>query len=211
MPGIWCFSAEFERYVQGSAPYVIILDADITGGGMQDLNDDISVGSNKTIIGSGSGKALNGICIDMKNQHNVIFRNIILTKGREDGIAMRNCHHIWIDHCDLSDSYDGLLDFTLGSDYLTCSWTKLHHHDKVSIVNSGTCHFEDYGREHVTYAHCWFANNVQRNPRIGYGRAHVYNCYWTDISSYSEGASMVMSAILLSTVKGLLLSWVTSK
>ena len=179
--------AEFERYVQGSAPYVIILDADITGGGMQDLNDAISVGSNKTIIGSGSGKALNGICIDMKNQHNVIFRNIILTKGREDGIAMRNCHHIWIDHCDLSDSYDGLLDFTLGSDYLTCSWTKLHHHDKVSIVNSGTCHFEDYGREHVTYAHCWFANNVQRNPRIGYGRAHVYNCYWTDISSYCIG------------------------
>ncbi|MBO4754006.1 MAG: hypothetical protein J5543_05380 [Bacteroidales bacterium] len=179
--------ADFERYVQGPAPYVIILDADITGGGMEDLNDPISVGSNKTIIGAGAGKALNGICIDMKNQSNVIFRNITLTKGREDGIAMRGCHHIWIDHCDLSNSYDGLLDFTLGSDYMTCSWTKLHDHDKVSIVNSGTCHFEDYGREHVTYAHCWFANNVQRNPRIGYGRAHVYNCYWTDISSYCIG------------------------
>ena len=179
--------AEFQRYVQGSAPYVIILDADITGGGMDNLNDAISVGSNKTIIGSGAGKALNGICIDMKNQSNVIFRNITLTKGREDGIAMRNCHHIWIDHCDLSDSYDGLLDFTLGSDYMTCSWTKLHHHDKVSIVNSGTCHYEDYGREHVTYSHCWFANNVQRNPRIGYGRGHVFDCYWTDISSYCIG------------------------
>ena len=177
----------FETYVAGSTPYVIILDEDITGGGMQNLQDQISVGSNKTIIGAGSGKALNGICLDISKQSNIIIRNIRLTKGRIDGISMRTCHHVWIDHCDLSDSYDGLLDFTVASNYMTVSWTKLHHHDKVSITNSGTAHFEDYGKERVTFAHCWFANNVQRNPRIGYGLMHIYNCYWTDISSYCIG------------------------
>ncbi|MDO5446905.1 MAG: dockerin type I domain-containing protein [Prevotellaceae bacterium] len=179
--------ADFVKYVSGSTPYIIILEADITGGGMQDLQDEISVGSNKTIIGAGAGKALNGICLDLNGQKNLIFRNIKLTKGRTDGMSFRNCHHVWIDHCDLSDSYDGLLDFTLGSDYLTVTWTKIHNHDKVSIVNSGTCHYEDYGKEHATYAHCWFSDNVQRNPRIGYGKAHVYNCYWTNISSYCIG------------------------
>ena len=179
--------ADFEKYVAGVEPRVVILDADITGGGMQDLQDQISLGSNKTIIGSGSGKALNGICLDASRQSNIIIRNITLTKGRIDGIAMRTCHHVWIDHCDLSNSYDGLLDFTVGSSYMTVSWTKLHHHDKVSITNSGTGHYEDYGRERVTFAHCWFADNVQRNPRIGYGLMHIYNCYWTDISSYCIG------------------------
>ena len=179
--------ADFEKYVRGTEPRVIILDTDITGGGMQDLQDEISVGSNKTIIGAGAGKALNGICLDVNRQSNIIIRNIILTKGRIDGISMRTCHHVWIDHCDLSNSYDGLLDFTVASNYMTVSWTKLHDHDKVSITNSGTCHFEDYGKERVTFAHCWFANNVQRNPRIGYGLMHIYNCYWTNISSYCIG------------------------
>lgn len=178
---------DFEKYISGTTPYVIILDADITGGGMQDLQDEISLGSNKTLIGAGSGKALNGICLNASGKSNIIIRNIKLTKGRTDGISMRNCHHVWIDHCDLSNSYDGLLDFTLGSSYMTVSWTKLHDHNKVSIMNSGTCHYEDYGKERITFAHCWFANNTQRNPRIGYGLMHIYNCYWTDISSYCIG------------------------
>lgn len=177
---------ELNRYALGDTPYVIIIDQDITGRGM-DVKDVLAVGSNKTIIGAGDGKALRGICIDMKDQQNVIFRNLYISRGNDDAIAMRNCHHIWVDHCDLSDSYDGLLDFTLASDYITVSWTKLHDHDKVSITNSGTCHFEDYGKEHITFAHCWFSNNVQRNPRIGYGRMHIYNCYWTNISSYCIG------------------------
>lgn len=179
--------SDFARYISDSTPRIVVLDADITGGGMQGLQDELSLGSNKTILGSGSGHALNGICLDGKGQENIILRNITLTKGITDGISMRNCHHVWIDHCDLSDSQDGLLDFTLGSSYLTVSWTKLYNHDKVSIINSGTCHFEDYGRERATYAYCWFADNVQRNPRFGYGLGHVYNCLWTNISSYCIG------------------------
>lgn len=173
--------------VAGNTPRIVIVDNDITGYGMEDRNDEVSLGSNLTILGADEGKALNGICLDVNDQQNIIIRNIILTKGRTDGLSFRNCHHVWIDHCDLSDSYDGLLDFTLGSDYLTVSWTKLHNHDKVSITNSGTCHYEDYGKEKVTFSHCWFSNNTQRNPRIGYGLMHIYNCYWTDISSYCIG------------------------
>lgn len=173
--------------VAGSEPRVIILDADLTGGGVEDRDDVVTLGSNKTLIGAGAGKALGGFCLEAEGQQNIIVRNITLSHGRPDGIGLRRCHHVWIDHCDLSASYDGLLDFTLGSDYMSVTHTKLHDHNKVSITNSGTCHYEDYGREHVTFAHCWFADNTQRNPRIGYGRMHIYNCYWTNISSYCIG------------------------
>jgi len=38
--------------------------------------------------------------------------------------VLQNSHHVWIDHRDLSDSDDGLLDFTLGSDYLNVTWRR---------------------------------------------------------------------------------------
>ena len=178
---------ELAKYAGSTAPYVIIIDNDINGGGMNDLQDELSINSNKTIIGAGSGKALNGIGLTASGKHNIIIRNIYLKKGRIDGVAFHNCHHVWIDHCDLSDSYDGLLDITNGSDFFTVSWVKLHDHNKVSITNSGTCHYEDYNKERVTFAHCMFKNNTQRNPRIGYGKMHIYNSYWEQISSYCIG------------------------
>lgn len=179
--------AELARYASSPEPYVIIIDQDITGGGMNDLQDELSINSDKTIIGAGSGKALNGVALIASGKRNIIIRNITLTRGRIDGVAFHNCHHVWIDHCDLSNSYDGLLDITNGSDFFTVSWVKLHDHDKVSITNSGTCHYEDYNKERVTFAHCMFKDNVQRNPRIGYGKMHIYNCYWENISSYCIG------------------------
>ena len=178
---------ELAKYAGSTAPYVIIIDNDIDGGGMNDLQDELSINSNKTIIGAGSGKKLNGIGLTASSKHNIIIRNIYLKKGRIDGVAFHNCHHVWIDHCDLSDSYDGLLDITNGSDFFTVSWVKLHDHNKVSITNSGTCHYEDYNKERVTFAHCMFKNNTQRNPRIGYGKMHIYNSYWEQISSYCIG------------------------
>ena len=179
--------AELERYASSTEHYVIIIDSDITGGGVNDLQDEIHVNSNKTIIGAGSGKTLNGVALLSSDKQNIIIRNIRLTRGRIDGVAFHNCHHVWVDHCDFSNSYDGLLDITNGSDFVTVSWVRLHDHNKVSITNSGTCHYDDYNKERVTFAHCMFDKNTQRNPRIGYGKMHIYNSYWENIKLYCIG------------------------
>lgn len=183
---------DLERLVKDNLPRVIIIDADITGHGnigegAAGVKDAISVGSNKTIIGGGDGATLRRVGFDVNGKQNIILRNLRITDCNPDALAFRNTHHVWVDHCDLSASADGLLDFTLGSSYLSVSWTKFSDHDKVSICNSGTQHFEDNCRERATYHHCWFTNTTQRNPRFGYGLGHVFNNYYTDNSSYCVG------------------------
>lgn len=183
---------QLAEYAKGSTPYVIIIENDITGKGnigegAAGVYDYISVGSNKTIVGAGKGITISKVGFDLNGQQNVIFRNLKITDCNPDALAFRNTHHVWVDHCDLSSCADGLLDFTIGSSYLSVSWTKFSNHDKVSICNSGTNHFEDHGKERATYHHCWFDNTTQRNPRFGYGLGHVFNNYYTNNSSYCVG------------------------
>lgn len=183
--------SDFEKYAKASQPYVIILDADLTGS--VQTTDAVSVSSNKTIIGSGKGATLDNLGIDIKNQQNIIIRNLRIVKASPDAIAIRNTHHVWIDHCDLSsinedsDVYDGLLDFTYGSTYMTVSWCKFHDHDKTSLCSSGTRNISDYGRQYVTYHHNAFINCTQRNPRVGYGLGNIFNDYNENNSSYGVG------------------------
>lgn len=190
--------ADFEKYAGAKDPYIIILDADIKGHydystDPKQKHDVVSVGSNKTIIGGGSGARLDSLGLDIKNQQNIIIRNLTISKADPDAIACRNSHHIWIDHCDLSsqktgtDWNDGLLDFTYGSSYLTVSWCKFHDHDKSSICSSGSRNIVDYGKQRVTYHHNAFINCTQRNPRIGYGLGHIFNDYNEKNTSYAIG------------------------
>ena len=158
---------QLEQYAKGSSPCVIIIENDITGKGnigegAAGVKDYISLGSNKTIIGGGNGVTLNKLGFDANGQQNIIIRNLKITNCNPDALAFRNTHHVWVDHCDLSSCADGLLDFTIGSSYLSVSWTKFSNHDKVSICNSGTNHFEDHGKERATYHHCWFDNTTHR-------------------------------------------------
>jgi pectate lyase len=200
----------FASYAGSSTPYTIIIDG--TSDSSWTVTNTVSVNSHKTIIGANAGIVFNGFGLDINGKQNIILRNLTIRNGYPDAISIRTTHHFWIDHCDLSASYDGLLDITVGSDYGTVSWVKLHNHDKVSLVNGGTSHFEDIGKERMTYHHNWFADNVQRNPRVGYGKDHVFNNYYTNISSYcvgyhSQASVLVESNYFLSSRNPLLQSY----
>ena len=189
---------DFAHYAGASEPYIIILDANLHGHYNYSTNpkqkhDVITVKSNKTIIGGGSGARLDSLGLDVNGSSNIIIRNLTISKADPDAIAFRESHHIWVDHCDLSsqkaenDANDGLLDFTNGSSYLTVSWTRFHDHDKSSICSSGTRNIKDIGNQRVTYHHNSFINCTQRNPRIGYGLGHIFNDYNENNSLYAIG------------------------
>jgi pectate lyase len=153
---------------------------------------DVRVASDKTIVGVGAGSGLTGCGFNLRDVHNVIMRNLRISKvladnGNGDAIHIDGATNLWIDHNDLSsdlshdiDFYDGLLDITHGADFITVSWNNLHDHFKCSLIgHSDGNASEDTGHLRVTYHHNAFNNCYQRNPRIRFGNpVHVFNNYY---------------------------------
>lgn len=152
---------------------------------------EVPVGSDKTIIGVGANSGLTGIGFSIKGQHNVIIRNLNISKvtaasGDGDSIHVDSSDHVWIDHNNLysdmshgKDYYDGQLDLTHATDYVTVSWNTIHDHYKLSLVgHSDGNGAEDTGHLHVTYHHNYFYNFDSRAPSVRFGTAHVYDNYF---------------------------------
>jgi pectate lyase len=115
---------ELKAAAGAEGPAIIIIDGAITG------SDKIDVTSDKTVIGA-AGSSLEGVGLRVKKASNVIIRNVKISKvlaDAGDAITVQASKNVWLDHLDLSsdmdhdkDYYDGLLDVTHGSDYITIS------------------------------------------------------------------------------------------
>ncbi|MCC9655201.1 right-handed parallel beta-helix repeat-containing protein [Rhodopirellula sp. JC737] len=164
---------DLKKAASSDEPLVIRLEGTFAGDGK------MGIASNKTLIGVGADATIKGMELSMSGVSNVIIRNLTISDAR-DAIALRRTHHVWVDHCDLSNCSDGLLDITNQSDYVTVSWTRFSKHHKTMLINSGTSHPEDTGTLNTTIHHCWFDGSDTRNPRVGYGKVHVFNCLYND-------------------------------
>lgn len=192
-----------QSLASGNEPAVIVIDGSINVFGY------LNVGSNKTIVGIDENATIVGE-ISIHNQSNVIISNLNVQGAwpvtmPEDGIDITASHHIWVDHVNVWDAADGNLDIKEGSDYITVSWCKFwytdssHEHRLSNLIGSGTGHDDtDMGKLNVTYHHCWFADNVnQRQPRLLYGKGHIYNNYYTSKnSSYCIGVGVYAAALI---------------
>ncbi|MEV4416628.1 pectate lyase [Catellatospora sp. NPDC049609] len=153
-----------------------------------------NVSSHKSIIGVGSTAGISGggfnigLPIDdaitsppANAVQNVIIRNLSFRNASDDSINVQMfSHHIWLDHNDLAQGYDGLIDVKRGSSYVTISWNHTHHHSKNMLLGRDDADDEqDTGRLKVSYHHNWFDETPQRNPRVRYGEpVHIYNNYY---------------------------------
>jgi pectate lyase len=185
---------------------------------------DVRPASNKTILGVGSGSGLTGCGLNLKGVHNVIVRNLKISKvpagnGNGDAIHIETSTNLWIDHNDLSsdtshgtDYYDGLLDITHAADYITVSWNILHDHVKCSLVgHSDSNAAEDTGHLRVTYHHNEFKNCAQRNPRVRFANpVHVFNNYYVDTQTFdysygiasTDGAGVLVEGNYFENISG---------
>ena len=48
--------------------------------------------------------------------------------------TIEDAQHVWVDHCDLSNCTDSLLDIKHASDFVTVSWNHFHDHHKTTLV-----------------------------------------------------------------------------
>ena len=151
------------------------------------------VASDKTIVGIGASSGITGgglnVGLPVSNAtsppanavHNVIIQNLMFRSASDDSINVQMfSHHVWIDHNDLAQGFDGLIDIKRGSSYVTVSWNHTHHHTKNMLLGHDDGNgAQDVGRLKVTYHHNWLDNTPQRNPRVRFGEpVHVYNNYY---------------------------------
>jgi pectate lyase len=157
-----------------------------------------AVASDKTIVGLGDDASLTGggltiglpVDEDVTSPppdavHNVVIRNLSISGATDDLVNVQMfSHHIWIDHNDLAEGYDGLIDIKRGSDYITVSWNHTHDHAKnMPLGHDDDNGAQDIRRLRVTYHHNWYDETPQRNPRVRFGEpVHVYSNYYLNNS-----------------------------
>jgi pectate lyase len=160
-----------------------------------------------TILGKGTDAQIEGFGLNVFRSHNIIIRNIEFRDAPDDAVNVTNelSHHIWIDHCTLSDdpaidpsasNHDGLIDIKDGASYITVSWNHFRNHHKTCLLghsdNNGAT---DIGKLKVTYHHNWFDNTNSRHPRVRFGEVHVFNNYYDNSSKgMSYGIASTMEA-----------------
>ncbi|MFI7542771.1 family 16 glycoside hydrolase [Actinoplanes sp. NPDC049599] len=181
-------AAELLAAIARPEPLTICVSGTITlPAGMYDVTSDksiVGVGATAGITGGGLNIGLPVSTVTTPPAdavHNVIIQNLSFRNASDDSINVQMfSHHVWIDHNDLAQGYDGLIDIKRGSSYVTVSWNHTHHHTKNMLLghddNNGA---QDTGRLKVSYHHNWFDATPQRNPRVRFGEpVHVYNNYY---------------------------------
>lgn len=167
----------------------------------------LKLASDKTLEGAGKGAGFTGSILVHGGQ-NVIIRNLMLGNlkgGQPDAVQFQASHHIWLDHNDICDSPDGLVDMTHGVDYVTVSWNKLHYSDPsqphrlaMLIGHEDANEAEDAGKFHVTIHGNWWAENIQeRMPRVRYGKVHVFGNYYAAKGNHYCISSRIGATVLV--------------
>lgn len=179
--------AQFTAAASADGAAVIVVKGAISGAAK------VAVGSDKSIIGA-SGSSLTGIGLTINKQSNVIVRNLKISKvlaDYGDAITIQASKNVWVDHVDVSsdqdhdkDYYDGLIDVTHGSDWVTISNSYIHDHWKASLVgHSDSNGDEDTGHLTVTYANNYFQNLNSRGPSFRFGTGHIFNSYYDNVNT----------------------------
>jgi pectate lyase len=169
--------AELQAYADVNPPYIIYITNSFPLSGMS-----THIRSNKTVIGLGN-VVLSGGGLYLYRSSNVIIRNLTITGSTEDGVGIHYSSAVWVDHCTITDSSDGAIDITQESDNVTVSWCHIYYssptldHRLASLIASSDA---DTGTYRVTYHHNWWGENVQeRMPSVRFGRAHIFNNYYS--------------------------------
>ncbi|MFT3733815.1 MAG: hypothetical protein QM776_02070 [Rhodocyclaceae bacterium] len=160
-------------------------------------------GNNVSIIGVGNTANFT-TGIKLKNgASNVIIRNLTIhhvNTGDKDGIGIEGTSsNIWIDHNTLyssldvdKDYYDGLADTKKGADKVTISYNYFHDHHKASLHGYSD---SDNTTRNITLHHNRWENIGSRTPLQRFGKAHIYNNYYNNITT--SGINIRMGGVAL--------------
>jgi pectate lyase len=117
-----------------------------------------------------------------------------------DNLTVTGGSNVWLDHNQFSDGsqtdnkngsyygreyqhHDGLVDIVNGANNVTLSYNQLQNHDKSMNIGNSDSKTSDLGKLQVTMHHNRFDNLIQRQPRVRFGKVHIYNNYYSATNS----------------------------
>ncbi|MBN2573688.1 MAG: right-handed parallel beta-helix repeat-containing protein [Deltaproteobacteria bacterium] len=165
-------------------------------GGTFDLGGMTPLRSNKTLIGSAGARLVNG-GLEIYKRQNIVIRNIVFADGTDDTMKInQNTHHVWVDHCDFTNSADGLFDITRQTSFITISYNRFYQHSKTMLIGHSDSASDDTGYLKTTVHHNWFDGTEQRHPRVRFGEVHVFNNYYLDNGLYGVASTMEADVVM---------------
>jgi len=170
-------ASAFRAAVKNDDPAVIVV------AGRIDLGGNVSIGSNKTIIGAEPGSGLHGGTINVTGS-NYIFQNLTLGPAQGDIMEVSGGNNVFVHKCEFVDCTDESLSIVRGASFVTVSWckfhfTKSHSHAFGNLIGNRVDRTTDRGRLLTTMHHNWYSSGVRgRMPRVRYGHVHIYNNYY---------------------------------
>jgi len=175
--------SDLEQYAGASEPYIIKVQGTIT---ISPSGFEVSIASNKTIVGVGSDATIKNGGFRIINNQNVILRNLTVRDGSgsdSDGLQTDGARNIWVNHVHFTNFSDGVMDIRKDTSYFTASWCFFTDNNR-----GPTFGWTDVTDSKVTMHHCLIRNTVKRNPVFDQGFGHFYNNYSVNVSSFGHQA-----------------------
>lgn len=158
---------------------------------------DIKRTHNLTIIGV-DGFRMQNVGFFLNEASNIIIRNIHIVQPKADNgadaISMQESNNVWVDHCTFEsvnqtkDYEDGSCDVTHESYNVTISWCHFIKTQKSCLVGHSNSAAADE-KISVTMHHNYFDLSSSRHPRVRFGKAHVYNNFFNQCTTYGVGSA----------------------
>ncbi len=174
-------AAAFQSAVNNNTPAVIVVNGRLNVG-------NVSIGSNKTIVGANYTSGLYGGTIRIQGT-NYILQNLTIGPASGDTLEISGATNVFITKCEFYGSTDELCSIVRQADFVTVSWSKFHFPDSDShsfahLIGNGDGVTADRGKLHVTLHHNWYAPGVEgRMPRVRFGHVHIYNNYYNAVGN----------------------------
>lgn len=174
----------------------------------------LELASDKTLIGLGKDAILRG-GIRIRGSadefvSNVIVKNLtvdaVTSQVDGDGIQVHYAHHVWIDHCEVKDAADGLIDIVHGSDFVTLSHNRFAYtaaapdpaHRFANLIGHDLGNgSEDAGHLNVTLHHNWWSSGVSQTLFARFGKVHVFDNYFASPGNTSVLVAGLSAALLV--------------
>ncbi|KAK3039664.1 hypothetical protein RJ639_027005 [Escallonia herrerae] len=175
------------------------------------LKNELIMNSFKTIDGRGAKVEIaNGPCITIQGVSHIIIHGIGLhdckpgksgdvrstpmhvghRRGSDgDAINIFASSYIWIDHCSLSHSYDGLIDIIHASTAITISNNYFSQHDKVSMLLVSSHHLIFNLFWEPRHKELYGKRQMKLSTMVRLGYTHVANNRYDEWQMYAIGGS----------------------